>query len=226
MAWHPIPTYTDAPSAQTAPPPAVAAAGSSVKAAQAKLTSLKNQRSAAVQRIADCASIRERVAFDSATGSREARKALEAATAESLHAALTLENLDHAIAEAARRVAGAQAAEQRAEQRAAAQQASEISQQMDEAGQLAGEALIALVARISRFMDLADAANKLGHGPSGGLVAANVRRSLGNALAPLGCGERQPPSQRVELGALLHHYASSTARSANSVIGSETTEAV
>src|SRR5207302_644612 len=100
-----------------------------------------------------------------------------------------------------------------------AERAIALSQQMAAAGQLAAEAAIAMVARIGRYMDLVGEVHRLGHGISPALVQANMRRALGSALHPLGIGELQPPSQRVELGVLLADYAARAEAAARRVLG-------
>jgi hypothetical protein len=200
----------------------LAAPAISVKRAQMQLQSLQNKSAAAQQRKADLEAEREQLAFAAhGAGDRVAKKRLgeihlEIATHDSESASIMA-----AISAGEKNLAEAHAAERRAAKRADAERAVAIANEMAEAGQLVAEAVTALSVRIDKFEALAAESARLGFGASPNLIASNMRRSLGCEL-PLGLGQVVPSSQRVELGALLHGYASRALSEARAALTDDT----
>jgi hypothetical protein len=214
MPWHDLPRAPAAPSA------GVITANAVVKKAQQQLTSLRNKRLGADQRRSDLERDRETIALSvHGAGDKANRQRLTQINLEIATHASELASIDSAIVAGTAALATANAAAERAAQCADAESVIALCAQMREAGQLASEATTAMIARIGRYMSLVVEVHRLGHGVNPHLVTVNLRRSMGSALHPLGIGELQPPSQRVELGTLLQDYAARAEAAARRVLG-------
>lgn len=193
-------------------------------AARATLADLTAQRAAAVARQRELADEREALAYDAATGDGPARKALDSLTREAATAALTLENLDAAIAEARRRVAAADEEARLGELRRKAAEAQAKLADMRAVGAEAGAALDAFADKLEEFYALADTVRRLGMGgPSRELARANVVRAVQTVLARVRLNsDTIPPSERRSLADLVDAWAGAVNARIAQVLGPET----
>jgi hypothetical protein len=170
---------------------------------------------------------RERISFLAhGQGDKAARQRLTAIHSEiSVHSS-ECASFDAAIVEAKKNLSAAEAAAQRAERRAAAERALELSRQMRESAQLAGEALTALTVRIEKFRTLAREARAAGFGASDDQIRINLARALeSGALRAILGGPLALVPQRVEAGVLLATYAARTEAAARVALAEGNEEA-
>jgi hypothetical protein len=172
--------------------------------ARKQLAALQSQRAAAEQRVVDLATARELVAYDAATGDRAARRTLDELTRESVTAGLVVDNVDHAIAEARRRLAAAEAAAGRAADRQRAHEARRLLTELRQAGGEAAAALDRFVAELGRFEGVANKLGRLNIGAARhDLVRVNLRRSVQSELFKVGLGQMLSPAERISLADLI-----------------------
>jgi hypothetical protein len=196
-----------------------------VETAQLALRDLQDRHQAAGRHVADLAAIRERVAYTATTGDKAARRELDKATQDAMAARLELEDLDAAIEEARRRIAGAVAQQEHEIRCAAARRALELTDELRAAGTLSGEALVAFVARYQKVQQIAADLNRLGIGsPRADVVRVNAERAIATSLGPLGLAPLLQPSQRCDLSAVIEGYCQRAESQARAILDSADNE--
>jgi phage shock protein A len=195
--------------------------------ARATLADLTAQRAAAIARQRVLSDEREALAYDAATGDGPARKALDSLTREAATAALTLENLDAAIAEAKRRVAAADEEARLAELRRKAAEAQAKLADLDEIGRSLSASLAQFADTFERFQAVGDGIRRLGLGFVGrDLQRVNTVRAIDSVLARLHLSSRAvPPAQRVEIADLIQSWRGQVAARVAHVLGDDDREA-
>jgi hypothetical protein len=191
------------------------------------LADLEAQRRAAEARQVDLAAERQRIAFDASTGGAAARKTLDALTKEAIGAGLEIDNLDHALVEARRRVGQADEEARLAALRARARQARDQLAELRQQGDAAGAALAAFGAAFAGFLGIADDVRKLGMGgPGRELVLVNVRRVIQSELLQFHLQtEVIAPSERRTLGDLVTTWANQIEARIADALGDDQQEA-
>jgi hypothetical protein len=214
-------TWVDLPVAEMKDEaPAIAAPAVSVPRETELLKSLERKRDGCARKLADLQQSRENLSWKAHAGGGRADRAQLSKLHQEI-AAITSEqeSFRAAIVAQQARISAARVFEADRERRAAAEEAVSISSEMFDQAQLCGECVTALVARVRRFQELADQAHRRGFGASPALIAANLRRALGNSLHALGLGDLVPVSQRAEPGSLLANYAARVAEDARRELG-------
>jgi hypothetical protein len=140
---------------------------------------------------------------------------------------LELENVAAAVAEAKKRLIAARAAAERQARIDAASEATAIAAQMATQAGLVGEGIIATIARIQAYSELAQRAARLDCGSvNPRLIVVHLRRVLDNELSIIFGEGRLPPSAEVKTAAeLLSGYAARLRLSAARIIGEQDEEA-
>lgn len=196
--------------------------------ARAVLADLEAKRQAALARQQELAGEREELAFAAATGDAAARQTLATLTKDAATAAIEIENLASAIAEARRRVGQADQQARLAELRRKAEQARVKLGDLDEIGRDLSTALERFADTFERFQITGDEIRRLGAFgfPGRELLRANTSRAIDTQLARLHLGSRPvAPNQRVEIGALVAHWREQVAARVAQVLGDDDQEA-
>jgi hypothetical protein len=197
---------------------------------------LQTKLADATSRAADLQTERRRLAFDANTGDPKARKALDAANAESATASLEIENVKSAIDEAKRRLQAAEHAEKDAENAENAKGALVLSASIAARGRKLDEALLTLAMEAEGLEeDLGELNYRLGIAyPSLANFRAIIERPFYAGLMFQPSGKTKPngqpadgtlklrhlpPGERMTFAEICEGYAKTIRRTSSMVLG-------
>jgi hypothetical protein len=137
------------------------------------------------------------------------RARLDRLTTESLQAHLEADNVRAAVHAKKRQIVELTQEAETEGDRARARRALELCPAMKQAGVDAVASLNAFVGALEQLYTIAGDIHRLGHGPSGDLVASNMRRALQEIVRPVGMASAPLPlrSERQDPGDLLDGWA-------------------